>query len=116
MHVITIYQKPSCSTCKQTMEMLREKGVQFDAINYYIDPIDKATIKSLLGKLQIPAIELFRKKEAKFKELGLAEGDLSEEELIEVLAQNPDLIQRPIVVRGDKAVLGRPPENINMLF
>jgi arsenate reductase len=116
MHDVTIYQKPSCSTCRKTMEMLRDQGVDFDAINYFIDPINKATLKDLLLKLKIPALGLFRTKEPAFKELKISERDHSEDELLDILAEHPELIERPIVVRGDSAVLGRPPENILTLF
>ncbi len=116
MSDITIYQKPTCSKCRETMELLRSKGVDFDSINYFIDPIDRATLTELLHKLSIPAIGLFRTKEPLFRELRIRERSLSDSELIDVLVQHPELIERPIVVRGEKAVLGRPPENVLKLF
>jgi arsenate reductase (glutaredoxin) len=98
------------------MELLRSKGVDFDSINYFIDPIDKATLTDLLRKLSIPAIGLFRTKEPLFRELKIRERALSDPELVDILAEHPELIERPIVVRGEKAVLGRPPENVLKLF
>jgi arsenate reductase (glutaredoxin) len=98
------------------MKLLESKGVAFDAINYFIEPIDAPTLRTLVEKLGIKPIDLFRKKEPRFKELDLDKKTLSDDDLIEILSANPELIERPIVVRGDKAVLGRPPENINELF
>ena len=116
METITIYQKPSCSKCRETIKLLETKGVPFQAINYFFEPIDRETLRVLLGKLGIRPIELFRKKEPRFRELGIAEKELSDEALIDILAENPELIERPIVVRGERAVLGRPPERILELF
>jgi arsenate reductase len=116
MSDVTIYQKPTCSTCRKTMELLKSRGVDFDAINYYIDPIAAPRLKELIQMMGIRPIELFRTKEEKFKELGIADGDFSDDELIEILAQNPELVQRPIVVRGPKAILARPAEKVLELF
>ena len=116
MSDITIYQKPTCSKCRETMLLLKEQGVSFDAINYFIDPIPEATLTELVKKLGISPLDLFRKKEPKYRELGIGEKNLSDAELIHLLAENPDLIERPIVVKGDRAVLGRPPENVLKLF
>ena len=116
MSDITIYQKPTCSTCRNTMMLLKEQGVEFDAINYYIDPIPEQTLRDLLKKLGLKPIDLFRKKEEKYKELGIGEKPYSDDELIHLLVENPDLLQRPIVVRGDKAVLARPAEKVLELF
>lgn len=116
MKLITIYQKPTCSKCRETMKLLEAKGVELHSINYFIDPIPAATLRDLLKKLGIPARGLMRKKEETYRTLRLADADLSEEELIGAMVQHPELIERPIVVRGKRAVLGRPPENINQLF
>jgi arsenate reductase len=98
------------------MKFLESQGADFTAINYFLDPIPEDTLRDLLIKLEIPVSDLFRKKEPRYKELGIDERKFTEEELIKILAENPDLIERPIVVRGNKAVLGRPPENILKLF
>lgn len=116
MDSITIYQKPTCSKCRETMELLHTRGVEFSAINYFIDPIPADILRDLIAKLGISPIDLFRKKEAKFKELEIGTKNYSNEELIDILAKYPELIERPIVVRGNKAVLGRPPENVLKLF
>jgi arsenate reductase (glutaredoxin) len=116
MDTITIYQKPTCSKCRETMKLLESKGIDLNVINYFIDPIPSATLHELIGKLGIKPIDLFRKKEERFQELEIASKNYSDEELIEILAANPELIERPIVVRGNKAVLGRPPVNVLQLF
>jgi arsenate reductase len=116
MDTITIYQKPTCSKCRETMKLLESKGVDLNVVNYFIDPIPYAQLKYLIRMMAIKPIELFRTKEEKFKELGIAEKNYSDDELIDILARNPELIQRPIVVRGEKAVLARPAEKVLELF
>lgn len=113
---VTIYHNPRCSKSRQTLELLKEQTQDIAIVEYLKTPPDAATLKDLLAKLDIPAKDLIRRKEALFKELDLSEQSLSEQQWIEVLAQHPKLIERPIVVNGDKAVIGRPPENISALF
>lgn len=113
---ITIYQKPTCSKCVAARSALEERGVEFDAINYYETPLSVNLFRELLGKLGLSVRDVLRSDEAVAKELRLAERDLSEGELIDIMVNNPDLIQRPIVVRGDRAVLARPTENIETLL
>ncbi len=98
------------------MAILKESGVDFDAINYYIDPIPKKKLKELLSKMKLPARELLRTKEPIYKELKLAEKELSEKELIDVMVKYPDLIQRPIVEKGSKAILARPADRIKEIL
>ncbi|HCV42295.1 MAG TPA: arsenate reductase (glutaredoxin) [Bacteroidetes bacterium] len=113
---ITIYQKPTCTTCRQTMMILKESGVDFEAINYYIDPIPKKKLKELLNKMKLSAKDILRTKEPIYKELKLAGRDLSDEELIDLMVSHPDLIQRPIVEKGTKAILARPAERIKAIL
>jgi len=98
------------------MELLKSRGVQYDAINYYLDPILAPRLKELIRMMGIRPVDLFRSKEEKYTELGIADGNFSDDELIDILAKNPDLVQRPIVVRGSKAVLARPAEKVLELF
>lgn len=112
MPKITVYQKPTCTTCRKVHAALKENGADFEAIDYYVDPISKEKLKDLLSKMNMPAVELLRKREDIYKELGLADKDLSDEEWIDLMAKNPDLIQRPIVECGQKAILARPAERI----
>jgi arsenate reductase len=113
---LTIYQKPTCSKCRTTLRLLKERGVEFEAINYYETSFTEADLRLLLKKLRLTAREILRKDEPLAKTLGIGKKDFSDEELIALMAKHPDLIQRPIVVRGDQAVLGRPPENVEKLL
>src|SRR5882672_6393605 len=93
MSKIVVYQKPTCTTCRQVYNALKESGVDFDAVDYYTDPIPKARLKELLGKMGITARELLRTKEDIYKKLKLADRDLSEAELIDLMVEHPDLIE-----------------------
>lgn len=94
------------------MTILKESGVDFEAINYYIDPIPKKKLRGLLAKMNLSARDILRMKEPIYKELKLAERNLSDDELIELMVKHPDLIQRPIVEKGTRAILARPAERI----
>jgi arsenate reductase len=109
---ITIYQKPTCTTCRQVHAALVQSGVDFDAVNYYVDPIPKRKLLELLRKMKRPARELLRTKEPIYRTLGLAERELSDDEIVDLMVKNPDLIQRPIVENGARAVLARPADRL----
>ena len=113
---ITIYQKPTCSKCRQTLGILQSCEVDFEAINYYEQPMTAEGLRDLIEKLGITPRDLIRKGEQVYRDLNIGGRDLSDDELIQLMVENPDLIQRPIVVRGDRAVLGRPPENVEELL
>lgn len=113
---ITVYEKPTCSKCREVDKILREAGADYEKINYYVEPLSQAKLTELLKKMGIPARDLLRTSEGIYKELGLAKKELSDKEIIALMAKHPDLIQRPIVERGAKAVLGRPVENIRSLM
>jgi arsenate reductase len=113
---IKIYQKPTCSKCRTTIGLLRDRGVDFESINYYEEPLTALELRKLIDKLGIAPRDLLRKGEQVYRDLGLAKRELSDDELIRLMVENPDLIQRPIVVRGNKAVLARPPENVDELL
>lgn len=110
--MITIYHNPRCSKSRQTLAILEENGVQPQVVEYLQTPPDSATLKQILGKLGMSARDLLRKGEDAYKENQLNKPELSEHELIDYMLRYPKLIERPIVVKGDKAVLGRPPENV----
>jgi arsenate reductase len=95
---------------------LRESGVDYEKINYYIKQLSSAKLHQLLKKMGIPARDLMRTTEPIYRELKLAKADLSDKELVALMVKHADLIQRPIVERGAKAVLGRPVENIRPLL
>lgn len=113
---ITIYQKPTCSKCRATLALLKESGQEFDAVNYYEVPLTIERLREVIEKLGLPVRDLLRSDEPLARSLKLSERQLSDDELIKIMVENPDLIQRPIVVRGDEAVLCRPPENIMKLL
>ena len=97
-------------------KLLRESGVPFEKVNYYVAPLSKKKLTELIRKLNVKPRELLRKGEAIYKELGLADRELSDSEVIALMVEHPDLLQRPIVERGDRAVLGRPTENVKELL
>lgn len=110
-----IYHNPRCRKSRETLQIIEEAGVKVEIVKYLEAIPTAAELKDLLGKLEIPAEKLLRKGEAIFKE-NFKGKNLSEDEWIEVMIQNPKLIERPIVVKGDKAVLGRPPQNVEELL
>lgn len=116
MSRITVYQKPTCTTCRQVYAALKESGVDFDAVDYYVQPIPKTKLKELLKKMGITAKELLRSKEEIYKTLGLAKKDLSDGEILNLMVKHPDLIQRPIVEKGSKAILARPAERLKEIL
>jgi len=97
-------------------KLLRESGVAVEKVNYYVEPLSKKKLTELVRKLNLKPRELLRKGEPIYKELGLGERQLSDSELISLMVEHPDLLQRPIVERGDRAVLGRPTENVKELL
>ena len=113
---ITVYQKPTCTTCRQVSAALREAGVDFDAVNYYTDPIPAAKLKDLLRKMGMAPRDLLRTKEPIYRELGLADRDLSDAQVIDLMTAHPDLIQRPIVEKGARAILARPAERLKEIL
>jgi len=113
---ITVYEKPTCTKCRGMNKFLAENGVDFTKVNYYIDPIGEKKLRELIKKMGITPRELLRTSEPIYRELGLGKKDFTDDEIISLMVQHPDLIQRPIVERGDRAVLGRPTENVKALL
>ena len=97
-------------------KLLRESGIPFDKVNYYIQPLSKKKLTELLRKMNMKPRELLRKGEAPYKELGLSEDKFSDSELIAIMVEHPDLIQRPIVERGSRAILARPAERLKEIL
>jgi len=116
MSKITIYQKPTCTTCRQVFKALTESGADFDSVNYYVDPIPKSKLKELLKKMGLRGQDLFRAKEEIYKKLKLAGRDVPDQEAIELMVKHPDLIQRPIVEKGARAILARPAERLKEIL
>jgi len=113
---IVIYQKPTCTTCRQVHAALVESGVDFDAVDYYVDPIPRKKLLDLLRKMRMPPRELLRKKEPVYKTLRIAESDLTDDEIVDLMVENPDLIQRPIVEKGARAILARPADRLKEIL
>jgi arsenate reductase (glutaredoxin) len=109
---IVVYQKPTCTTCRQVYDALKASGVAFEAVDYYTDPIPASKLTDLLRKMRMSPRELLRTTDPIYKTLRLAERELTDAEIIGLMAANPDLIQRPIVERGDAAILARPAARI----
>jgi arsenate reductase len=95
---------------------LRESGVDFSKVNYYLEPLSEKKLRELIRKMEIKPRELLRTSESIYRELELSKKDLSDDEIIALMVKHPDLMQRPIVERGDQAVLGRPTENVKALL
>ncbi len=112
---LTVYEKPTCTTCRKMRRLLEEEGVNFNRVNYFIDPIPEDRLRELLAKAGLRPRDVLRTREA--REAGVTPDDgRSDEELLALLVERPELLQRPIVERGDRAVLGRPVENVRILF
>jgi arsenate reductase len=116
MSKVIIYQKPTCSTCRQAVQLLKERGTPFTAIDYYEQRFTKPQLKALLKKAGLSPRDILRTKEDLYKELNLAKTTLSNDALVDVLVEHPDLIQRPIVEKGEQAWLARPADRIKDLF
>ncbi len=116
MATMTIYQKPTCSTCREAMKLLEASGRPYQAVNYYERPFTKSQLKGLLKKAGLTARDILRTKEDIYKKLKLAGSTHTEDELIALMLKHPDLIQRPIVEKGEIAILARPAETIKRLL
>jgi arsenate reductase len=112
---VTIYHNPRCTRSRQTLQLIQDAGVEPEIVEYLKSTPTAEEIDGILKKLKLEPLDAMRRKEAVFKELGLS-SDTPRDEAISAMAENPILIERPIVVRGRKAVIGRPPENVNELL
>ncbi|MEP0202435.1 MAG: arsenate reductase (glutaredoxin) [Halioglobus sp.] len=111
MSQFTIYHNPRCSKSRNTLSLLKEKGVEPEIVLYLEAPLTAPEIRELIAKLNIDAADLVRRGEAEYQEAGLGK-ESSEQDYIAAMAAHPRLIERPVVVCGSRAVLGRPPENV----
>lgn len=109
---VVVYEKTTCNTCKNLVMLLKEKGIDFEEIDYMIDPIPRAKLVVLLRKMGMSARELVRTKEPEFRELGLDQPDATDDDFLAALVAHPGLVQRPIVEIGERAILARPPERV----
>lgn len=113
---IVVYQKPTCTTCRRVHAALEESGVDFDAVDYYVDPIPKAKLVELIGKMGITPRGLLRTNEDVYRTMKLGQRELSDDELVDLMVTHPDLIQRPIVEKGARAILARPAERLKEIL
>jgi len=98
------------------VKLLAEEGVPFERVNYFVDPLDADTLRDLLAKARLTPREVLRSREKAYRELGLADESVSDDRIVEAIVEHPELLQRPIVVRGDRAVLARPIDRVRGLF
>ncbi len=113
---VTIYHNPRCSKSRQTLQLLQEHNIEPEVVEYLKQTPSAEELSVLLKKLGMNARELLRNKEDEYKALNLSDQTLSDEALIAAMVSHPKLIERPIVVNGDKAKIGRPPEQVMALF
>jgi len=108
---VVVYEKPTCSTCRQVKRALTEKGVDFTCVNYIEEPLSAKELKQLLQQAGLRPQDALRTKEVAYRE-HVAGKDLTDDQLIQIMAEHSELLQRPIVVRGNKAVLARPVDKL----
>ena len=112
MTIYTIFHNPRCSKSRQALGLLQEQGIEPEVVEYLKTPLSTQTLQNLCQKLGVNVVDMMRTKEREFKELGLGDRGVTDNELLQAMTQNPILLERPIVVCDDKAVIGRPPENV----
>lgn len=109
---VTIYHNPRCSKSRQTLQLLQDRGIEPEIVEYLKNPPDLETLQALQRKLGVAAAEMLRDNEDEYRQLGLNAPDVGDDDKLQAVTQHPRLLQRPIVVKGDKAAIGRPPENV----
>jgi arsenate reductase len=110
MAELTVYEKPTCTTCRRLAALLEERGIDFERVNYHLEPLPADKISDLLRKARVAPRDALRTREPLYAELELAARELPDEEVVALMAEHPELLQRPIVERGERAVLARPVE------
>ncbi len=116
MPKITVYEKPTCTTCRKVTKALTENGVDFEKVNYYVEPFSKTKLQSLLIKMKIKPSEILRKNEKIYKDLKFKKKNYTEKQILDLMVKHPNLVQSPIVEIGARAILARPAEKIFELF
>lgn len=115
LNKMKIYHNPRCRKSRETLELIKQNGIEPEIVEYLTEPVGESELKEVLAMLGIKAEQLLRKGETIFKE-NYKGKNLTEDEWIKAMIEHPKLMERPIVVKGNKAVLGRPPENVKDLF
>jgi arsenate reductase (glutaredoxin) len=116
MAELTVYEKRTCTTCRNLATLLEERGIDFERVDFHVEPLSADEIRELVEKTGRPARELFRAGEPVYAELKLGEREPDDDEAIALMAEHTELMQRPVVVRGERAVLARPVERVEELF
>lgn len=109
---VVIYHNPRCSKSRQALQLLNDNGVEPKIVEYLKDILSQKELKNIINYLNVSPRDILRKKEADYKEAGLNNDTLSDDEVVELMTKYPKVIERPIVVNGSKAAVGRPPENV----
>ena len=109
---MVVYEKRTCSTCRRLSELLNERGVDFATVEYHVEGLPEPKLRELLAKAGLRPADVLRRREPLVAELGLDAELPSDDELVRLMAEHPQLVQRPIVEHGDRAVLARPPEKV----
>lgn len=113
---LTIYQKPTCTTCRQTIKLVQASGRDYETVNYYETPFSKARLAALLKRAGLRPRDALRSKEDLYRKLKLGEKGLGDDELLELMVKHPDLIQRPFVDAGSAVILARPADSVKKLL
>jgi arsenate reductase len=116
MAELLVYEKRTCTTCKNLAALLEQRGIDFDRVDFHVEPLSADEIRELVRKTGRPARELFRSREPVYADLRLGDREVGDDEAITLMAEHTELMQRPVVVRGDRAVLARPVERVDELF
>ena len=112
MEPLTVYEKRTCTTCRNLAELLAERGIDFDRVEYHVEGLPEDKLRDLLRKAGVGPRDVLRAREPLAQELDLVDNPPDDDELIRLMAEHPVLVQRPIVERGDRAVLARPVERV----
>ena len=112
MSKMIVYHKPTCTTSRKVVKALEGKGVEFEIVNYYTKPFTKTKLKNLLKAMNMKAEDILRKRAKEYKEFDFKNKKYTQAEIISLMVEHPDLIERPIIENGDKVILARPIEKI----
>jgi arsenate reductase len=112
MATLVVYEKPTCSTCRKLRALLADRGVEYESIDYHVTGIGEEQLRELLRKTGTGPREILRTREPLVAEMGLDAPEIADDELIAAMVRHPELVQRPIVVRGERALLARPVERV----
>ncbi|HVG39318.1 MAG TPA: ArsC/Spx/MgsR family protein [Pyrinomonadaceae bacterium] len=114
--IVRVYEKPTCSKCREVMKMVRDRQIEYEQINLSATPLTELQLRELLEKMNLPPREMLRNKEEIYRRLNLGKRQLTDDQIIALMIRYPELIQRPIVERGERVVLGRPAEKVAELL